>query len=103
MLRRGDWFAFSYLFTGNIIWFVPFGMYLQYMGKSRKLLLTALYGFGFSFCIEAMQYVFGTGFSELDDLVLNTFGAWAGAVLVKLWPVLVINNADSPGKTLNNQ
>lgn len=82
LLRRGDWFAFTYLFFGNIIWFVPFGMYLQYMGKSKKLWRTALYGFCFSLLIETLQYVFGTGFSELDDLILNTFGAWMGAVLV---------------------
>ena len=82
LVRRGDWFAFTYLFVGNIVWFVPFGMYLQYMGKQRTLLRTAISGFLFSLLIETMQYVFGTGFSELDDLVLNTLGAWIGGVLV---------------------
>lgn len=84
LVRRGDWFAFTYLFVGNIIWFVPFGMYLQYVGKQRKLLRTAFYGFLFSLLIETLQYVFGTGFSELDDLVLNTLGAWIGGGLVKV-------------------
>ena len=83
LVRRGDWFAFTYLFVGNIVWFVPFGMYLQYMGKQRTLLRTAVSGFLFSLLIETLQYVFGTGFSELDDLVLNTLGAWIGGVLVK--------------------
>ncbi|MDE5700369.1 MAG: VanZ family protein [Lachnospiraceae bacterium] len=78
LIRQGDWFAFTYLFVGNIIWFVPFGMYLQYMGKQKNLLRTAFYGFLFSLLIETLQYVFGTGFSELDDLVLNTLGAWIG-------------------------
>lgn len=84
LIRRGDWFAFTYLFFGNIIWFVPFGMYLQYTGKQRKLLHTAIYGFLFSLLIETLQYVFGTGFSELDDLILNTLGAWIGGGLVKV-------------------
>lgn len=84
LIRRGDWFAFTYLFVGNIIWFVPFGMYLQYMGKQRKLLHIAIDGFLFSLLIETLQYVFGTGFSELDDLVLNTLGAWIGGGLVKV-------------------
>jgi len=84
LIRRGDWFAFTYLFGGNIIWFVPFGMYLQYMGKQRKLLYTTVYGFLFSLLIETLQYVFGTGFSELDDLVLNTFGAWIGGVVIQV-------------------
>lgn len=83
LIRQRDWFAFTYLFVGNIIWFVPFGMYLQYMGKQRKLLHIVIYGFLFSLLIETLQYVFGTGFSELDDLVLNTFGAWIGGVFVK--------------------
>lgn len=82
LIRRGDWFAFTYLFFGNIVWFVPFGMYLQYMGISKKLARTAFYGFLFSLLIETLQYVFGTGFSELDDLVLNTLGAWIGGVMV---------------------
>lgn len=84
LIRQGDWFAFTYLFVGNIIWFVPFGMYLQYMGKTKKSLHTAFYGFLFSLLIETLQYVFGTGFSELDDLVLNTLGAWIGGSLVKV-------------------
>ena len=84
LVRRGDWFAFTYLFVGNIVWFVPFGMYLQYIGKQKTLLHTAIYGFLFSLLIETLQYVFGTGFSELDDLVLNTLGAWIGGVLVKV-------------------
>lgn len=29
--------------------------------------------------IETLQYIFGTGVSELDDLVLNTMGAGLGA------------------------
>lgn len=85
LIRRGDWFAFTYLSVGNIVWFVPFGMYLQYMGISRRLFQTALYGFLFSLLIESMQFVFGTGFSELDDLVLNTLGAWIGGAVVKVF------------------
>ena len=84
LLRQGDWFSFTYLFVGNIIWFVPFGMYLQYIRKSKNLLYIALRGFLFSLLIETLQYVFGTGFSELDDLILNTFGVWIGAVLIRI-------------------
>jgi len=29
-----------------------------------------------------MQFIFGTGVSELDDLVLNTLGTLIGAVMV---------------------
>ncbi|MDE6917759.1 MAG: VanZ family protein, partial [Lachnospiraceae bacterium] len=63
---------------------VPFGMYLQYMGKTKTLLRAAACGLLFSLCIETMQYVFGTGYSELDDLILNTIGAWIGAAVVRV-------------------
>lgn len=83
ILARGDWFIFIYLFVGNIIWFLPFGMYFQATGKGKNLRTVVLYGFLFSLTIESLQYVFGTGCSELDDLVLNSFGAWIGAILMK--------------------
>lgn len=92
LIRRGDWFAFTYLFVGNIVWFVPFGMYLQYMGISKKLVRTAFYGFLFSLLIETLQYVFGTGFSELDDLVLNTLGAWLGGGVVRFFQSCFVRN-----------
>lgn len=82
-IRQGEWFAFTYLFLGNIIWFLPFGMYLQYRGKIKNIWYGFVYGFLFSLMIETLQYVFGTGFSELDDLVLNSLGAGLGAILVR--------------------
>ncbi len=78
MIRRKDWIRFVYLFFGNIIWFIPFGMYLRYCGKVKHILKAVLFGFLLSFTIEGLQYVFGTGVTELDDLVLNTFGCLAG-------------------------
>lgn len=84
MLRQGRWLLFVYLFFGNIVWFVPLGMYLQYTQKTKRLLTAALYGFLFSLLIESLQYLFGTGTSEVDDLVLNTFGAWSGAAFINL-------------------
>lgn len=83
LIRKREWFSFVYLFGGNIGWFLPFGMYLQYRRKERGIGWTVLYGFCFSLLIETLQYVFGTGFSELDDLVLNTLGALLGALLWK--------------------
>ena len=37
-----------------------------------------LYGFFLSLLIETMQFVFGTGVSELDDVILNTLGVYLG-------------------------
>lgn len=83
LLKKGDWFRFLYLFVGNIIWFVPFGMYLEHKSQGKKFWKIVLAGFLFSLMIESLQYLFGTGYSELDDLILNTAGVFAGAIFVK--------------------
>ena len=73
-----------YLFGGNIVCFIPFGMYLQWR-KQWKLKTIAVMGLFFSLFIETMQYVLGTGVSELDDLILNTLGTVIGAGGMLLW------------------
>lgn len=80
LLLQQRWFRFAYLFVGNIVWFVPLGFYLRAVKRVDRIWKAALCGFVLSLLIESLQYVFGTGISELDDLILNTFGAWAGAV-----------------------
>lgn len=82
LIRTRDWGRIVYLFVGNIIWFVPLGMYVRYRKAERGILRAAVLGFVLSFSIEAMQYMFGTGISELDDLILNTAGAALGALLM---------------------
>lgn len=82
LLENGDIKRIIYLFVGNIIWFVPLGFYLRrFTGRKRAVWQIFLAGLLFSFIIEFLQYVFGTGVSELDDLILNSLGAWIGAVL----------------------
>ena len=72
--------VFIYLFGGNIIWFVPFGIYLTFF-KRMPIGMTVLYGFLLSLFIEVMQFVLGAGISEINDLILNTAGAATGALI----------------------
>lgn len=81
MIRRNFW-MFVYLFGGNIGWFVPIGFYKVFFEK-RSALRTVSGGFFLSLFIEIMQYVLGRGISELDDLILNTFGVFLGWLLGK--------------------
>lgn len=84
LIQAGDWGRIVYLFVGNIVWFVPFGMYLRWRnGEMGMWKITAL-GLGLSLVIEGLQFVMGTGYSELDDLILNTFGAWVGGNIKKI-------------------
>ena len=70
---------FLYLFVGNLVWFVPLGVLLPVLTKARKA--TILWGLGLSLYIEESQYVFGTGVSEVEDLILNTAGTGIGYLI----------------------
>ena len=70
---------FLYLFVGNLVWFVPLGVLLPVLTKARNA--TILWGLGLSLYIEVSQYVFGTGVSEVEDLILNTAGTAVGYLI----------------------
>ena len=62
----------------NIVVFVPIGLLLA-MGISRlKWWHVLLIGAGISVSIEALQFVFRKGFSEVDDLIHNILGCLLG-------------------------
>jgi glycopeptide antibiotics resistance protein len=75
--------CFLYLFLGNLVWFVPFGILVPTLTKTRKG--TIFYCFLLSLLIETLQYVFGTGVSEVEDLILNTLGGAMGYGIFKLF------------------
>jgi glycopeptide antibiotics resistance protein len=75
--------CFLYLFLGNLVWFVPFGILLPTLTKAR--LGTIFYCFLLSLLIETLQYVFGTGVSEVEDLILNTLGGAIGYGIFKIF------------------
>ena len=83
LARRGNWRYFTYLFVGNLIWFAPAGVLVRLRGG--KLWQAALAGLGLSLFVETMQFVLGSGVSELDDLILNTLGAVLGFALTALF------------------
>jgi glycopeptide antibiotics resistance protein len=71
---------FLYLFVGNIIWFVPFGFLLpRLIGWGAQVIG---YTFLLSLVIETLQFIFGTGVSEVEDLILNTLGGSVGYGIV---------------------
>ena len=76
LARLGNWRYFSYLFFGNLVWFVPVGILTKLRGG--QLWQAVLVGFILSLSIETAQFVLGSGISEFDDLILNTLGALLG-------------------------
>ena len=76
LARVGNWRYFSYLFVGNLLWFAPAGVPVRLRGG--RLWQAAAAGFALSLTVESLQFVLGSGVSELDDLILNTCGAVLG-------------------------
>lgn len=101
LIRAGTWKYFIYLFGGNILWFAPAGFMARLWGG--RLTHAVLAGFLLSLAIETMQFVLGSGVSELDDLILNTLGAVIGyafgcIVLRRLSPLEKIVSEKAPKK-----
>ena len=72
----------------NIVAFIPFSLFLseflasaKRFSAGRRLGLATLAGFGLSLCIECLQLFLRVGFFELTDLVMNTLGAFVGALI----------------------
>ncbi|MDN4476415.1 VanZ family protein [Demequina sp. SYSU T00192] len=80
--------------VGNIVLFIPFGTVAALLTRSglvlRVLTGTAL-GFALSACIEATQYLLGR-VADVDDIILNTSGAFLGALAAAL--VLALGAGD---------
>lgn len=68
---------------GNIILFVPLGVFLPILKEKEVRLKTiAVIGFVASFAIEFTQYFIG-GQTDIDDLLLNTLGTVTGYFIYK--------------------
>ena len=82
VLWRSGVRRFCFLFFGNIACFIPFGFGLPALTPLRRSVIPLC--FLGSFLIEYAQYVFGTGYSQTEDLILNTLGGALGYGLL-LW------------------
>lgn len=80
-----SWFGPLFEYGGNIAFFVPLGMlaFILFQRVSRPVLVATLLGAGFSLLIEVSQYIFALGYSDIDDLLMNSVGALIGAVFAK--------------------
>lgn len=65
----------------NIILFIPFGFLLPFLWPKLNIWKTTFIGILFSVCIESTQYIFQLGCCDIDDIINNTFGTFAGYVL----------------------
>lgn len=81
-LNRGSG-AFIYHIFGNLIWFVPLGALLARLKPGFNGWKALLAGAALSACLEALQYLLGTGISDIDDVLINALGALLGYLLFR--------------------
>ncbi len=76
---------------GNILLFVPFGLlfplFLDYFKKKKKavsIVFVTITGMFISIFIEVNQFIFTYRVANIDDVILNTLGAFIGAIIYKV-------------------
>ena len=72
---------------GNAVIFMPFGFFVSYILKIKKVPLIMFLSFITSATIEATQLVIGRVF-DVDDILLNTLGGILGFILYKVIHVI---------------
>ena len=78
----------------NVIVFIPVGMILGSLLRVKGSWLVALLiGCSISITIEALQFWFMKGFSEVDDVMHNTVGCLIGWCMVKGSRLMVLRRA----------
>lgn len=65
---------------GNIILFIPFGLFVTYYTNIKKIGSIFLTTIGVSLVIETVQYFIGRSF-DVDDIILNVIGGILGFLL----------------------
>lgn len=71
----------------NIIFFVPFGLFLPFTMKKPALWKVTLIGFLFTLLVETSQ-MFTNHCSDINDVICNTLGAFAGYLIYLVIKVL---------------
>lgn len=67
----------------NVFLFFPFGLTLPWSlpkvkTMGQRMIMTVLTGFGLSIGIECIQFCFGLGRAETDDIICNVLGCMIG-------------------------
>ena len=69
---------------GNIILFIPLGIYISILLDKDKTLKNMLIILIVSLVFESCQYIFGIGATDITDIITNTFGGVIGIYVYKM-------------------
>jgi glycopeptide antibiotics resistance protein len=68
--------------VGNIVVFMPLGIMLPLLSKRLSgIAKGVIFSAGLAVAIEAAQYIFAVGVTDIDDIILNVLGGFLGSVL----------------------
>ena len=88
-VRSGSWNLFLWNVVGNILVFVPFGMFLpRLFRRCKNILFVTLLSLELSLIVEVIQLVSRVGSFDVDDLLLNTIGGMLGYLIYKMVSVV---------------
>ncbi len=82
---RWDKIEFIKNIFGNIILFIPYGFLGILYPKLNQFKWLFLTFFITINIIEFSQFYFKRGYADIDDVILNTFGAVIGFLIYKKW------------------
>ncbi len=66
---------------GNVVLFIPMGVYLALFRPNKKQMGSLLYILLASAAIEVTQYILQVGAADIDDVILNGIGGLLGIAL----------------------
>lgn len=69
--------------VGNILIFIPLGIYLPTLRKDKRVWTNLLLVFMVSLLVEIVQGLFGIGTADIDDIILNCLGGLLGILAFK--------------------
>lgn len=64
--------------AGNVLLFVPMGIYLTILNTRSRVWKHMLFLVLFSAAVEVIQFIFKVGVTDIDDLLLNSIGGFLG-------------------------
>lgn len=74
---------------GNIVMFIPLGVYLKIFLKDKRWFVSFLWIFISTVAIELIQFILKIGVCDIDDVILNSIGGLTGILIYRILALLV--------------
>ena len=85
-MRTGEWRLFVLNVIGNVVVFMPIGMFLPSLFyRCKNFHFTTILSLEISLCVEVIQLITKVGSFDVDDLLLNTFGGICGYIIYMIY------------------